>query len=180
MAKGRLLFVLDPVLGHATVRVRGLIFQEPLERLGWSTEFVYLRERGAADDPTALRRREDEIVGRASEADAVYLLKVASLRLVRELKARSDAKVVFDLTDALWLPVHQRAGWRDLNKILRLSDAVFSENEWVCAYGRRFNRRVVPIPPCTQVERFDELRADVRRGDRSTTVVGWIGSSGTM
>lgn len=167
-SKGKLLCVYDPVMGHSTLHVRGLIFKDEYLRRGWDIRFLDYRQAGV-----------DEIVRQASECDAVYLLKVADLRVYQQLKEKTKAKIIFDLSDTLWAPVHQAAGWTDLDRILALADAIFSENEWICAYGRKFTSNVYVVPPCTKPERFDAIKASLPARDPDTLVVGWVGSTGT-
>jgi len=164
----RVLIVLDVSAGRATTQVRGLRFQKAFDANQWQVEFV---------DATTCS--EDQICFKARDVDAVYLVKIRSLRLVRRLKAQR-AKVVFDLTDALWKWRYRRTGWWDLEEILALSDAVFSENEYVCAYARRFNNRVISIPVCTQVERFAEVRHTSQLAPSDRIVIGWVGSPSTI
>lgn len=176
----RLLFVLNRNLGGATAHARGLVYRPLFAENGWHVEFASVAQPPEADDRVVREDREDEIVRIASRFDLVYLLKVNSLRLVERLKAQTSAKVIFDLTDSLWYPIHYRSGWQYLSEILCQSDAVFSENEWICAYGRKYNSRVWSIPACSQVERFDPQRRCRTERKPADVVIGWVGTSGTV
>lgn len=163
------LFLLDPELGHTTVQVRGLIHKEIFKESGWQVEFLNVRQVS-----------ENEIVKFAKNFDLVYLLKVASLALVNKLKLETNCKVVFDLTDALWKPYHVKHGWQDLDAILSRVDYIFSENEYICEYGRRFNA-VYSIPAVTHPERLDKLKASLNKKVVGQKVrIGWVGSTGTV
>jgi len=167
--RGSVLFVVNRVLGAVTANIRGFIYRDLFERNGWRVEFLDIHEAGMR-----------KIVECSKFFDAVYLMKVPYPRLVRELKKHVRAKVIFDLTDALWKPAFRRAGWGGLEEILRTVDAVFSENEAICAFGRGFNQNVFGIPACTQVELFDRLRGSVPPRGNGGVVVGWIGSPSTV
>ncbi len=67
-----------------------------------------------------------------------------------------------------------------MEEILRISDAVFSENEYVCEYGRRYNEHVFSLAACTQTEKFDEFRKKRQPKSHSKVVIGWIGSETTI
>jgi glycosyltransferase involved in cell wall biosynthesis len=162
------LFVLDIGAGKATVQVRGYRFEKPLRDAGWDVELVDVKDA-----------TEDEIVEKARRYAVVYLVKVRSFSLVKRLKAQGS-KVVFDLTDPLWEFRYRRGGWWDVDRILIHSDAVFSENEYVCAYGRRYNDRVISIPVCTQVERFAAARESAPPAPPDRVVIGWVGSPSTV
>jgi len=151
-----------------TAHVRGTILKESFERAGWRVEFLE-----ATDTPP------DDIVRLASGTSLVYLLKVASATLVQRLRQETNARIVFDLTDALW-KLNFRGGWKRLEDILLSVDAVFSENEYICGYGRKYNQNVFSLPACTQVERFDALRSVARRPDGGRIRLGWVGSAGTV
>lgn len=168
-ARGRVLCLYDPLMGHATCITRGLMFEEEYRRHGWEVRFVDYRQS-----------TPEQILAHAAECNVTYTLKVADLALHRLIKQHTRTRLVFDLTDALWSPVHQQAGWTDLNAILQVCDALFSENERICAYGRQYNARVYSIPVCLQPHKFDAARAALApRSPDGPLVVGWVGSTGT-
>lgn len=164
----RVLILYDPHLGHVTAHARGFALREALGRQGWGAEYMDVRQSA-----------DDEVVARARDVDAVYLLKVASLRLVKRLK-ESGTTVVFDLADALWKEHHRVQGWRDLDAILALADSLTSDNRHVAEYGRRLHKTPAIVPMATQIEEFDARRDSlpVDRGDRVR--IGWVGSQGTV
>ena len=164
---GKLLILLDPELGHATAQVRGLIHQPMFKKYGWTAEYFNVRKAS-----------ESELVSLATHFDFVYLLKVASLSLVQNLKAQTKAKIVFDLSDTLWKPVHRAVGWQDLESILRTVDCIFSENEFIAEYGRQFNRTHL-VPPMSNAEGFDDMRRYLPARSDGRVRLGWIGSTGT-
>ncbi|BET59406.1 glycosyltransferase [Geobacter sp. 60473] len=165
----RILIVTFRNMGSITARIRGLIFAEPFRDIGWTAEFIDV------DDTT-----EDHLVEQAGGYDLVYLLKIPYLNLIHKLRRHTDARLVFDLTDALWMPHHRWNKWQDLEAILTEVDAVFSDNEFVADYGRKYNDNVVVIPACTQVERFDEVRPSIPVRADDSVVIGWVGTFSTM
>lgn len=165
--KRRVMVLYDPHLGHVTAQARGLSLRESLGKLGWEAEYVDIRRVG-----------EDEIIAGVSTCDAVYLLKVASLSLVKRLK-QTQTPVVFDLADALWKEHHRNAGWHDLDAILTLADALTSDNPYVAEYGRRFNKPITIVPMATQIEKIDRLRDQASPKPGGRLRIGWIGSQGT-
>ena len=177
-ARRRLLAITDRSDSASTAHVRGDIFRESFARNGWDVVFVDLMCM-----PTLLRAlpawmTKRRIIAMAPQFDAVYLLKTASLDLVRALKARGRAKVIFDFGDALWRPNFQPR-WRDLDRILAGVDAVFTENEVMVGYARLHNRRVYDLPLCTQTEKFDAARRQRRIRAATSVTVGWVGSHST-
>lgn len=165
----RILIVLFNNMGSITAHIRGLMYSDLFREIGWTVEFIDIEET-----------TEDLLVERAIGFDAVYLLKIPYLSLIHKLRAKTTARIIFDLTDALWMPHHRWNGWQDLEAILTASDAVFSDNEFVASYGRRYNGDVHVIPACTQVERFTEIRKTIAPRTDDDVVVGWVGTASTM
>jgi glycosyltransferase involved in cell wall biosynthesis len=116
----------------------------------------------------------------AGRADAVYLLKVASRGLVDRIRRETSARIIFDLTDALWRWHHWKYGWWSLNSILVRSDAVVVNHSYTLEYAQRYNRAVYVVPDVAPLDKFDAARktAPPRRDD--TVVIGWMGSPGTV
>lgn len=120
---------------------------------------------------------DQRVLGAAARSDVVQLIKVNSVPLVRSLRRRTRARLVFDLADALWLPQHAKE-FGDVKEILRTVDAVTCDNRFGVAYARGFNSSVHLWPPASQVELFDTRRA-ARARDPHRVTVGWVGSAGT-
>ena len=165
----RIMIVLYPPLGTVTVHIRGLIFKDSFIENGWVPEYLDIRTVG-----------EEKLVEMAANFDVVYLLKIPSFSLVQKLRQKTAAKIVFDLTDALWMPHHRPAGWSDLELILSNVDAVFSDNEFVADFGRKYNKSVFVIPACTQVEKFDKARETAAKSDNGKIIIGWVGTASTL
>jgi glycosyltransferase involved in cell wall biosynthesis len=110
----------------------------------------------------------------------IVLIKVPTLRLVRALTKTPGAVVVFDLSDALWMPLHRRAGWHDLERILHAVDGVFCENEFLAPFARRFNARVFMAPTSVPLAKFDRARESRAARIPDGIVAGWVGSRTTI
>lgn len=177
---GRVLFVVQPDNSLPTVHIRGLIYQDLFRERGWTVKFISRTPWADELGDMGTEQRDRAIIEMAAAYDVVYLLKVPALSLVKQLRQHTPAAVVFDLTDTLWKPYYRAFGWHQLEEILVRCDAVFSENEWICAFGRRWNDRVVSIPACTQVELFDAARDTATARADGKTVIGWVGSPATV
>jgi hypothetical protein len=97
----RLLFITDRLLGHVTMHIRGLIYEDLLTKNGWTVRYVDRRPESDIEKDEAIKKREKEIVNMARGFDLVYLLKAPSLPLIKQIKKKTRAKTIFDLTDAL-------------------------------------------------------------------------------
>lgn len=162
------LILFDPDLAGYTKIVRGLRYRDMFAPAGWNVIFCEFRV-----DP------ESQILTKASSADVIYLLKIPSLDFIAQLRKSSRAKIVFDLTDALWTPPHNFFFFK-LDEILAGVDAIFTVNEFDTSYASRFNRVVIPIPPSSIVEQFDDVRPTLPPPDPHKLVIGWVGGQGTI
>jgi glycosyltransferase involved in cell wall biosynthesis len=167
----QLLFVVDEEAGHVTANLRARLFVEPLARRGIYATVMDVRQYA-----------HTAIMTMAARADVVIATKVRSLALLRQLKAVARGPVLFDFTDALWLPHHQDFGWQDLHATLAESDALLCDNEVIAEYARRHNPTVYIWPVCSHVEQFDvarQRRAQQSAPARPRVRLGWVGSRGT-
>jgi glycosyltransferase involved in cell wall biosynthesis len=121
--------------------------------------------------------KESWLVIKAKRYDAVYTVHVRSLRLLKNLRQRTKARLVVDMVDALWLPRYQTA---NLHQMLQLADLVTTDNEFTASYVRSINPKCMVIPDCPQVEAFDAARPSAPRRQGDSLVLGWVGSHGTV
>jgi glycosyltransferase involved in cell wall biosynthesis len=194
----RILLVLESGSRSPSGIVRALVYRDLFAEHGLSAEFLVRRPIRLTDWmnnlPSVLRvvvRRpwlksrllqwattanERRILKRAGEVDVVYLAKVLSYPLVRQVCSKTNARVVYDFGDAVWLDENPA----EFNELLENVDAVTTDNDLTADYVRRFNPNCTVIPDAPLLEAFDRRRAELRnkRSDRIT--LGWIGSPGTV
>jgi glycosyltransferase involved in cell wall biosynthesis len=167
------LCVTDSQSGHATAGVRGAFYRRFFEGEGWNVKTVDVVKEG-----------RQAVLGAARDCHWVVLIKTPSLSLARALRAETRAVLAFDFSDALWKPVHRRAGWHDLERILGVVDAVFCENDYLAPFARRCNPHVFTAPTAVPLEAFDAVRASVKKHSAEAgsprTRVGWVGSRTTV
>ena len=113
---------------------------------------------------------------KAAAADVVLLVQVDSVELVRLLRMRTRARIVYDLADVRPSESARNAA---LEAILPAVDAVTVDNSAGEAFARRFNASVHVWPPLSYIEAFDEHRARVGPRDPAHLVIGWVGSPST-
>ena len=166
--KNNILCIYDSLLGHASSQTRGILLKDQYILNGWNVNFLDYRLSTYA-----------EIIYIAEKCDLIYSIKIADLNLYKAFKIYTHAKIVFDLIDSLWTPIHKQYGWQDLDEIITLSDAIFSDNEYVADYAKKLGKKIFIIPQFVPVEKFDEMRRLLRIKTNKKLVVGWIGSNGT-
>lgn len=111
--------------------------------------------------------------------DAIVLVKVNSLSLVKRLREHSKARIVYDLSDAVWLPFHG-ASYTHIEEILRTVHAVTWDYRYTLEFARQYNDEVYHWPPPSQVELFDRERIRKETSDTDGKIIlGWVGSHGT-
>src|SRR5215470_16988933 len=119
---------------------------------------------------------EKEILKHAQNADIVYTSKILSYPLVQALCKQTNAHVVYDFGDALWLAGNNSD---EFNDVLRTVDAVTTDNEKTAQYVRTFNPHCTVIPDTPQIEQFDKRRGELIPKPDDPIVLGWIGTPGT-
>ena len=124
----------------------------------------------------AISASEQEILKLARQVDVVYTSKILSYPLVQALCRETNARIVYDFGDALWL-VGNTAD--EFNEVLRNVDAVTTDNELTANYVRSFNVNCTVIPDTPQVEEFDKRRAELGIKSDDRIILGWIGTPGT-
>ena len=143
------------------------------------------------------------ILGRQALRRAWHFLRCAHddvLVLQRELLAAPEltlaryapifnARIVFDMDDALWrLPAwapaseHERIGARLERKIATLcglAAACTVANEYLADFARRYCDRVLVVPTCLDTEHFTPGVA-VAKTTQDIPTIGWAGTSGNL
>ncbi|MBK9041589.1 MAG: glycosyltransferase [Bdellovibrionales bacterium] len=117
----------------------------------------------------------------AKHFDVIYMSKVRSLRFIRNLKKHSNARLVLDFGDAIWL--NNRKSNRltvenTFDTVLQIVDAVTTDNELTAEYARQFNSDVTVIPDYPQTESFAKHQRS-ERVENDPIIIGWIGSPNT-
>ena len=130
---------------------------------------------GTALRALILARRADCVIIQKKLLPSYYLF--ALRRVARRL--------IFDFDDALYAPrshprpdqvrLAHRLG-RQLVRMLRAADLVIAGNEELASYARRFSPRVSIIPTGVDVQSTPTKRHSAH----SPTIIGWIGSEGTL
>lgn len=193
--KKRVLVVLEAHDVFPSGFVRGLIYKDYFKSNGFEAKYVnhvfppFVR---LLDNPPAILKplmylglgrllvlllhlsvyfNENNIARIAKNYDVVYMSKVSSFRLVNKLHKKVKARLVLDFGDALWLS--NRVG-KIFNDILKLVDAVTTDNELTAAYVRKWNPNCTVIPDCPQVEWFDKERSKKQSSGNKITL-GWLG-----
>lgn len=94
-------------------------------------------------------------------------------------------KIIYDFDDAIWIPntskENKLAGWLKcfwkVRHICKWSYKVAGGNDYLCNYAKQFNRNVVLIPTCVDMERQHNTN---KIHTATKPVVGWTGSHSTL
>jgi glycosyltransferase involved in cell wall biosynthesis len=194
----RILVVLEAGSRSPSGVVRALVYRELFAAHGFSAEFLvrqpihlmdhlnnlpsglrlivsrpWLRGRLLRWGTTASERR---ILKLAGEVDVVYLAKVLSYPFIRAVCSKTKARVVYDFGDAMWLANDNQD---EFNNILKIVDAVTTDNDVTADYIRRFNANCTVIPDAPVLEAFDKRRTELGNKQNDCITLGWMGSPGT-
>jgi glycosyltransferase involved in cell wall biosynthesis len=133
-----------------------------------------------------LRRLGD--VARASRYDIIFVQREAiqlGTALFEDALSRTDARLVFDFDDAIWLSnaseANRRFAWLKrpgkTSRIISLADMVFAGNEYLMDYASQFNTQVKLVPTTIDTDRYVKGLVPPHRG---RVCIGWSGSITTI
>lgn len=127
------------------------------------------------------RFNRHRIASLARQYDAVMFVKVTSLDLIERVRRNTKARLLYDMSDAVWLPF-QAPNFPHIRKILQTVDAVTWDYQNTLDFARQWNNAVFPWPAASQVELFDTKRAGRKlpKAANDKIVLGWVGSNGTL
>jgi len=134
-----------------------------------------------------IRRLRDLLI--LSDYDIVFVQREAFMTgssLFERMYARSNAKLVFDFDDSIWLldvsHANKHLGWlknpEKTAEIIRVSDAVIAGNSYLAEYARAFNSHVVVIPTTIDTD-YHKPDANGTENNQQTCI-GWTGSMTTV
>jgi glycosyltransferase involved in cell wall biosynthesis len=105
-------------------------------------------------------------------------VKVSSLDLIKRVRQNSRARLIYDHSDALWLPHHAKA-YAHIRDILRIVDAVTWDYKYTYDFVKQFNENVFHWPAASQVELFDRSRRPCDK-KKDEIIIGWVGGGNTL
>jgi glycosyltransferase involved in cell wall biosynthesis len=199
-AAARVVVVTEAAEAFPSGYIRAVIYRPLFRQAGIDARFISrrpvsivrasesLQRTGAVFASRALSRaaheaanwRDGQIVRAAKDADAVYLQKTTSLRLIERLRQETSARIVYDLNDGVWLPHRAAFAGGKVTSILAAAHAITCDNEFGLQFAAAYNRDRYLVPDPPQVEDFDAVRRSRHgsgaRTGRTTVRIGWVGS----
>jgi glycosyltransferase involved in cell wall biosynthesis len=107
----------------------------------------------------------------AYHCDVLYIQKRIFPDWVLRTLHRLNPHIIYDIDDAIYL---QQQHYHKVNQILKLARVVVPGNEYLAAYGRKFNPNVYTIPTVVDTDRY-QPPGERHPGD-ARTLIGWIGT----
>jgi len=94
-------------------------------------------------------------------------------------------KIIYDFDDAIWIPnsstANSIAGWFKCfwktKYICRWSYKVVGGNNYLCAFAKKFNERVIKIPTCVDTL---HVHNKLKQHNHNSLTIGWTGSHSTL
>ncbi len=83
-----------------------------------------------------------------------------------------NARIVFDLDDAVYLEAHVAP---KIAALLRITAVVIAGNDFLAGYARQFNDNVVVVPTVVNTDEYQPVPALAKAKD-APLVIGWIGN----
>jgi glycosyltransferase involved in cell wall biosynthesis len=153
---------------YASSRYRVFQFLEPLAQRGFECTLIEAPQRNWRKRLTYFSR----LLHLARSQDVLYIQKRIFPEAVLKLVRRMNSHIIYDLDDAVYLRPELQP---QLNAILRAATIVVAGNEYLAAYARKFNERVVIIPSVVDTDLYLPP-SGVRHPGDDRVIIGWIGS----
>ena len=200
--KGRILILANHRMNRSPgQRFRFEQYTEFLEKNGFSWELSYLISE--KDDKhfyskgnwfkklkiliKCFNKRLKDIK-RAKDFDSVFIYREAfftGTTYFEKKLSKLPVKVIFDFDDSIWLPsispgnkkVEWLKNYGKTQKIIELSDLVFTGNKYLADYAKNYNKNVEIIP--TTIDTSYHLNKELQKKD-DRICIGWTGTSTTI
>lgn len=126
------------------------------------------------------RLQAKRLLSLANRFENVFLIKYVPPGLVASLRGATNARLIYDFDDAVWLRAF--LGEERFAEIVSGCDVVTCDNVFLAERAREHSSRVLVFPGPPQVELFNEFqgRKTPRGGDGSPVTIGWVGSQSTL
>ncbi len=94
-------------------------------------------------------------------------------------------KMIYDFDDAIWIPNTSKENkiaamlksfWK-IKYICKWSYKVLGGNDYLCNYAAQFNKNVIQMPTCVDMER---MHNGIKQHKEGTVTIGWTGSHSTI
>jgi glycosyltransferase involved in cell wall biosynthesis len=153
---------------YPSSRYRVFQFLDPLALQGFKRTLIEAPQRNWWKRLAYLPR----LLHLARSQDVLYVQKRIFPEAVLKLVRRINPHIIYDLDDAVYLrPALQPR----VDAILRAATIVVAGNEYLAAYARKFNERVVIIPSVVDTDLYLPPSGARHPGD-DRVIIGWIGS----
>jgi glycosyltransferase involved in cell wall biosynthesis len=153
---------------YPSSRYRVFQFLDPLALQGFKCTLIEAPQRNWWKRLAYLPR----LLHLARSQDVLYVQKRVFPEAVLKLVHRINPHIIYDLDDAVYL---RPALQHHVDAILRAATIVVAGNEYLAAYARKFNERVVIIPSVVDTDWYLPPSGARHPGD-DRVIIGWIGS----
>jgi glycosyltransferase involved in cell wall biosynthesis len=143
-------------------------FLKPLVQRGFECTLIEAPQRDWWKRTAYLPR----LLHLARSQDVLYVQKRVFPETVLKLVRRINPHIIYDLDDAVYLRPALRAR---VDATLRAAMIVVAGNQYLAAYARKVNERVVVIPSVVDTDLYLPPSGDRHPGD-DRVIIGWIGS----
>jgi glycosyltransferase involved in cell wall biosynthesis len=113
--------------------------------------------------------------------DVIIAVKYVNSRLLERIKSLSNALLIYDFDDAVWLNLF--FGNNEFSKIVTIADCITSDNSYLANYAALYNKYSCVLNGPCQIEKFIEYRnksIKISESQNEKITIGWIGGPATL
>jgi len=118
---------------------------------------------------------------RVAKYDVIVAIKYIDSKLLKQIKFKSNALLIYDFDDAVWLKMF--FGEDELLKKLSIVDYVTSDNSYLAKFVSSYNKNSYVVNGPCQIEKFISKinNTEFKSSNLNETVIlGWVGSNSTL
>lgn len=124
--------------------------------------------------------RQYYLLNRVSEYDVIIAVKYFSSELLKQIKSKTKAFLIYDFDDAVWLDTLY--GKEEFSNIISTVDCVTSDNSYLAKHAFVYNKKSFVVNGPCQIEKFISYKnSDNKLASPDKTItLGWVGSPSTL
>jgi len=124
--------------------------------------------------------RKYYLLKRVSKYDIIIAIKYIDSELLRQIKSKSKALLIYDFDDAVWLDMFY--GEEEFSRKVSAVDCITSDNSYLAKHASLYNKNSFVVKGPCQIEKFISFKNSDNKLVSSDKIItlGWIGSPSTL
>jgi glycosyltransferase involved in cell wall biosynthesis len=178
--------------------VRAKVYQEEYRKRGYKADYIQLKSNFLLRlmkkaKPLLLLKLLFELLVKlnflikqyfllkhVADYDVIIAIKFVKSKLLGQIKAKSQAMLIFDFDDSIWLKGFD--GEDEFSRKISIVDYVTSDNSYLANYASKYNKNSFIVNGPCQIEKFIHYKNSEKPNIKleNKVILGWVGSPHTL